>query len=122
MDTSRFLVPGLSREFPYIPSMPSIPGPVSFRNGGSVTIDVQVGDLRPRETYTTDDDEMVLVVDEAGLTELTGTWKITVRGHHAVYEGTLNVPVVTRDITDVMQRLVAQDGDDDEPGPGEEED
>jgi hypothetical protein len=113
-DTSRFLVPGLSREFSYIPSVSTVPGPLSFRNGGSVTIDVQVGDLRPRETYATDDDEMVLVVDEAGLTELTGTWKITVRGHHAVYEGTLNVPVVTRDITDVMQRLVVQDVDDDE--------
>ena len=57
-----------------------------------MTIDVQVGDLRPLETYTTDDDEMILVVDEAGLTELTGTWKITVRGHHAVYEGALGDP------------------------------
>lgn len=122
MDTSRFLVPGLSREFSYIPSMPSIRGPVSFRNGGSVTIDVQVGDLRPRETYTTHDDEMVLVVDEAGLTELTGTWKITVRGHHAVYQGPLNVPVVTRDITDVMQRLVGEDVDGDEADAEDEED
>lgn len=121
-DTSRFLVPGLSREFPYIPSLPSIPGPLSFRNGGSVTIDVQIGDLRPRETYTTDNDEMVLVVDEAGLTELTGTWKITVRGHHAVYEGTLNVPVVTRDITDVMQRLIGQDVDDDKADAEDDED
>jgi hypothetical protein len=121
-DTSSLLVPGLSREFSYTPSMPSIPGPLSFRNGGSVTIDVRVGDLRPRETYATDDDEMVLVVDDAALTELTGTWKVTVRGHHALYEGTLNVPVVTRDITDVMQRLVGQDVDGDESEPEEAED
>jgi hypothetical protein len=117
VDTSSMLVPGLSREFSYSPSMPSIPGPLSFRNGGSVTIDVQVGDLRPRQTYVTDDDEIVLVVDDADLTELTGTWRITVRGHHAVYEGTLSVPVVTRDITDVMQGLVRQeDGDESDSG------
>lgn len=84
-----------------------------------MTIDVRVGDLRPRETYTTDDDEMVLVVDDAALTELIGTWKITVRGHHAVYEGTLHVPVVTRDVTDVMQRLVVPDADGDESEPVE---
>ena len=78
-----------------------------------------VGDLRPRETYTADDDEMVLVVDDAALTELIGTWKITVRGHNAVYEGTLHVPVVTRDVTDVMQRLVVPDADGDESEPEE---
>ena len=32
-DTSHLLVPGLSREFSYAPSLPSIPGPLSFRNG-----------------------------------------------------------------------------------------
>ncbi len=116
VDSASMLVPGLSREFSYTPTMPSIPGPLSFRNGGSVTIDVQVGDLRPRQTYVTDHDEMVLVVDvvdDADLTELTGTWKITVRGHHAVYEGNLVVPVVARDVTDVMRRLVGQDSDGD---------
>jgi hypothetical protein len=65
-----------------------------------------VGDLRPRQTYVTAADELVLIVDDPDLSELTGTWKITARGHHAVYEGVLTVPVVAGDLTEVMRRSV----------------
>lgn len=85
-------------------SLPS----VTFRNGGSVTVDIRVGDLRPRQTYRTRGDRLVLVVDqEANVAELTGTWKITARGHHKVFEGSLVVPVESRDVTAAMEHALA---------------
>jgi hypothetical protein len=104
LDRSMFSVPNLGG-YTYAPSMPSISN-LNFRNGGSVNIDVQVGDLRPRQAYRTDDDELVLVVDGDDLHELTGSWRITARGHHAVYEGNLVVAVEHRDMTPVMERLL----------------
>jgi hypothetical protein len=37
---------------------------------------------------------------------LSGTWKVTAGGHHAVYEGRLVVPVEHRDMTAVMERVL----------------
>jgi len=120
VDNSMFRGLELPRNFPYMPT----PGPVSrfhFRNGGSVNVEVAVGDLRPREVYQTDDDEMVLVTGDADSTQVTGTWKITARGHHAVYAGSVVIPVERRDITTLMQRLLSRlrkddDTDDDSSG------
>ena len=102
VDYSSIIPSGLST---YIPPMPSLPSSISFRNDGSVTVNVDVGDLRPLHTYRTDDD-LVLVVDDENRTELNGTWKITARGHNAVYEGNLVMPVETQDITTRMERLL----------------
>lgn len=103
VDRSMFSVPHLP-SYPYLPSAPSLPS-LNFRNDGSVNIEVQVGDLRPRQAYRTEDDEVALVVDE-DLPEVSGTWTITARGHHAVYEGRLAVPVERRDMSPVMERLL----------------
>jgi hypothetical protein len=85
-------------------SLPS----VTFRNGGSVTVEVKVGDLRPRQTYRTRGDLLVLVGDpEARVAELSGTWKIAARGHHSVFEGSLVVAVASRDVTAAMERALA---------------
>lgn len=105
VDRSVFSVPSLASSYAYMPSVTSLPS-VNFRNGGSVNIEVQVGDLRPRQVYRTDEDELALVVDEEDLPELSGTWKITARGHHAVHEGGLVVPIEHRDVTAVMERLL----------------
>lgn len=105
VDSSMLGVPNLASRYPYMSSVPSLPT-VNFRNGGSVNIDVHVGDLRPRQVYRTEEDELALVVDGDDLTELSGIWKITARGHHAIYEGRLVVPVEHRDITAVMERLL----------------
>jgi hypothetical protein len=104
VDRSLFGAPHVP-SYPYMSSVTSVPT-VTFRNGGSVDIAVQVGDLRPRQAYRTDGDEVALLVDEGDLSELSGTWRITARGHHAVYEGRLAVPVERRDITPVMERLL----------------
>lgn len=65
----------------YPPVVPKSLPSVTFRNGGSVTADIRVGDLRLRQTYRTRSDRLVLVADpEADVAELSGTWKITARG------------------------------------------
>ncbi len=47
------------------------------------------------------------MVDDDSLTELTGTWKVTARGHHAVFEGDFVIPVQTRDFTAGMSHLLS---------------
>jgi hypothetical protein len=101
------LTAGLLSNSHYVPPATYVPSSLTFRNDGSVTVEVSVGDLRPRKTYRTDGDEMVLVVDGDGLTELRGTWKVTARGHHAVFEGELVIPVEPRDFTAGMTHMLS---------------
>ncbi|MCU1482167.1 MAG: hypothetical protein JWQ19_2953 [Subtercola sp.] len=118
VDRSMFSVPNFgSSSYQYAPTVPTLPT-VNFRNGGSVNIQVHVGDLRPRQVFRTHKDDLALVVDEDGLTELSGTWKITARGHHAVYEGRLAVPIEPRDMTPVMERLLRRLRKEDVDGGG----
>ena len=74
-------------------SMPSLPSPTTFRNSGSVDIDIDLGDLRPRQRWSTGEEEMVLFLRTTGVTEIHGTWTMTARDHHRVFTGTLTVPV-----------------------------
>ncbi|NUT51785.1 MAG: hypothetical protein HOV94_31510 [Saccharothrix sp.] len=55
--------------------------------------------------YDTDPDEFALVVRAPDITELRGSWRITARGHHRVYEGELTVPV--GQLNDVQERIRA---------------
>ncbi|WP_367127867.1 hypothetical protein [Saccharothrix sp. HUAS TT1] len=66
---------------------------VLYRNDGSTTLTVTLDALRPRSVHDTDPDDFALVVHAPDLTELRGTWRITARGHHRVYEGELTIPV-----------------------------
>ncbi|MDJ0338696.1 hypothetical protein [Cryobacterium sp. PH31-O1] len=87
---------------PYVPSLPSA---TQFRNSGSVDIEMSVGDLRPRQAWTSDEDHMVLVLRTAGLAEVQGTWAMTARDHHRVYRGTLTVSVASPvDLTAQVRR------------------
>ncbi len=43
-----------------------------------------------------------------GLTELSGTWKITARGHHAVYAGRLVVSVEHRNMTAIVAPMLGR--------------
>ncbi|MGP3536012.1 hypothetical protein ACTU3I_14525 [Microbacterium sp. RD1] len=77
---------------------PSIPGTyvapsVSFRNGGSVDLDLDIGELRPLGTHESEDEEFVLVVADASLTSIHGTWQLTARDHNEVFTGEIDVPV-----------------------------
>ncbi|MEN2741625.1 hypothetical protein ABCS02_27895 [Microbacterium sp. X-17] len=94
------------RTFDPVLYMPS-PGPgstlasrSSWRNSGSVDIDVRVGDLRPQATFSTKDAESVLVIVGNTPEKVTGTWSATVRGYNAIFKGPLDVKVgKPRDLT-----------------------
>lgn len=80
-------------------AQPSIPGTyvppsVSFRNGGSVDLDLDVGELRPLGSYESEEDEFVLVVADASLASIRGTWQLTARDHNEVFTGEIDVPVM----------------------------
>lgn len=70
-----------------------LPGSTTFTNSGSVTIDLNIGDLRPRRTWSSDEEHSVLVLRRPDITEVNGTWELTARDHHKVFSGTLTVPV-----------------------------
>lgn len=94
------------------PSLPSsyVPPSVSFRNGGSVDLDLNVGDLRPLGTYKSEDEEFVLVVADKALTSIRGTWQLTALDHNQVYTGEIDIPVAdTRDVTESARQILKLD-------------
>jgi hypothetical protein len=83
------------------------PPSISYRNGGSVTLDLTVGDLRPRGVYESEEQEIVLVVEDASIGEIHGTWELTARGHNQVYTGDLVVPVLpVHELTPVAEQIL----------------
>ena len=94
------------------PSMPTSPRSVTFKNSGSVDIHMAVGALRPRQTWSADDEGMVLVLRNPDIGEVDGTWTMTARDHHRVYRGTLTVPVGgTLDLTAILRETIESAGD-----------
>lgn len=99
---------------PYFPSV-AVPSAhqssLEWRNSGSVNLCLDVGDLRPREEYVFDDEELILVVPaEADTEAVRGTWEITARGHNEIYTGTIVVEVVDPvDLTNAMRILLGLD-------------
>jgi hypothetical protein len=92
----------------YIPSIsPYIPSTISYTNGGSVTINLNVGELRPRGTFQSEQDEIVLVVMDQGLTTIKATWELTARDHNEVYGGEIALDVATpHDLTLVARQIL----------------
>ena len=68
-------------------STPYAPPSISYKNGGSVDFNLDLGELRPRGTYESEDEEVVLVVADRSLTSIHGTWELTARDHNDVYAG-----------------------------------
>ncbi|MGW4116579.1 hypothetical protein ACWEFJ_37375 [Actinosynnema sp. NPDC004786] len=96
---------------------------VLYRNGGSTTLTVTLDALRPRSAHDTDLDEFALVVDAPDITELRGTWRITARAHHRVYEGELAVPIrQLGDADEVMRAVLMPDDAGDEADTEEDVD
>ncbi len=69
-----------------LPSTPHayVPPSVRFKNGGSVDLSFDIGELRPLGTYESEEEEFVLVVDD-DVPSIHGTWQLTARGHNEVY-------------------------------------
>lgn len=91
------------------PSNPGqyIPPSVSFRNGGSVDLNLDIGELRPRGSYESQDEEFVLYVVDPSLAAIHGTWQLTARDHNEVFEGEVTIPVASPvDVTDAARRVL----------------
>ena len=67
--------------------------PLDWKNSGSVDLTLDVGELRPRQTYSSDEDELVLFLPHVGEGDVSGTWEITARDHNDIYAGDLTVPI-----------------------------
>ena len=85
-----------------------IPPSISYKNGGSVDLNLDVGELRPRGTYESEDEEIVLIVADRSLASIRGTWELTARDHNDVYTGEIDVAVArNRDLTAVARQILA---------------
>ena len=105
-----FQVPGS-----FAPSLPYVgpPSRLTYENGGSVRVRLDVGGLRPRATFETDAYEgLVVLARDPGMDVVTSTWGLTARGHHERYEGKLTLPIAeVRDVAAfVTDRLRALRG------------
>lgn len=90
-------------------SHPSVAAPrsISYENSGSVDLNLDVGELRPRGSYESEDGAIVLVVTDCSLTSIRGTWELTARDHNEVYTGEIDVAVAERDLTAVGRQILA---------------
>lgn len=80
---------------------------ISYKNGSPMVLSLNVGDLRPRGTYESVDEEIVLLVKDRSLKSIHGTWELTARDHNDVYTGEIDIPVAgTRDLTDVARQIL----------------
>lgn len=92
-----------------IPSM--YRSPISWKNGGSVDITLDVGELRPRGEWLFDEDELTLVLPLTRDPHVIGTWEITASGHDDVFAGDIRVEVGPPiDLTDFMRRVLRLPG------------
>jgi hypothetical protein len=84
--------------------------PLDWDNSGSINLKLSVGELRPRHTFASDDDELVLVLPSGASSEVRGTWEITARDHNEIYVGELTVAVgEPLDLTDPIRGLLGLD-------------
>jgi hypothetical protein len=60
----RLFLPHAYLSSPALGYRPSIRRSMSWGNTGSVTLQFDIGDLRPRETYRCDDSDVILVVSD----------------------------------------------------------
>jgi hypothetical protein len=104
-DTRQVIAAATAAAFPNPPNI--LPSDTSWRGGGSVDIKVAVGDLRPEETYQSEDREAILVIRGELPPVVNGTWKATARGYNDVFAGALQVEVTKpEELTERMRRFL----------------
>lgn len=64
----------------------------SWSNSGSLDLTFDVGALRPLEVDMEDVD-VALITGDSLVSEFFGSWRLTARGHHAVYKGEVTIEV-----------------------------
>lgn len=81
--------------------------PLNWHNSGSVDLRLDVGELRPREEYVFDEQEIVLVLPADHHAPVEGTWEITARDHNEIYSGALDLQVGDLlDLTGALRKLL----------------
>lgn len=84
-----------------------IPPSTSWKNGGSVDVRVNVGDLRPEATFESDDAGTILVVRTTKTNAFQATWRATARGYNEVFVGAFEVAVdETTVLTDLFRKFL----------------
>lgn len=87
-----------------------MPSSISYENGGSVHLTVNIGDFRPRGVFESEDKELVLLVDDKEMKIIHGTWEITASGHNEVFSGEIDLPVEdAKDVTELAQFILGVD-------------
>lgn len=96
-----------------MPSQPTFPtykpSRTTWDNTGSVTISLDVGDLRPRGSVEVDEEEFVLWLPGGTENEAVtnGKWTITAVDHHRVFSGVVQLkPTKHADLTELLQELL----------------
>lgn len=88
---------------PYIPASDFRParthGVLRIASGSPAAVAMEMDDLRPQETFLSDDDEVVLVIlaDQVDGHPIRGTWRMTAEDVHEVFSGEFEVPVQVND-------------------------
>src|SRR5699024_11029346 len=76
----------------YLADLSTGPRRLNWNNSGSVDIRLDAGDIRPQSNEEFHEEEVALVLWAHRDPEpVRGSWSITARGHHHVYEGELSV-------------------------------
>lgn len=71
---------------------------------------LEVGELRPRGTYESEDKEFVLVMADHSVASVRGTWELTARDHNEVYTGEIDLAVASvQDLTANARHLLGLD-------------
>lgn len=96
---------------PSTPFVPGLPPRLTYENGGSIWLKLQVGDLRPRAAFETDSDEgFVVVVRNPEMATVRGVWALTARGHHERYEGDLSLSALPAvDASEMLSNRLSQE-------------
>lgn len=97
------------------------PSSSTWKNSGSVDVEVDVGDLRPEATFVTDDEETVLVIFGEAPESVEGRWRATTRGYNEVFKGKLTVELTEpRDLTRPLRHLLGLESPTDDVDNDEE--
>lgn len=97
---------------PHVPMFSDVPmpgshGQITFNNGGSVNVAATFDELRPRDSDETLADDLVLYTPADDPGDFEGTWRVTAKDHHVVYEGDLIVSTDHDfDLTSEVRRLM----------------
>ncbi|MEU1523939.1 hypothetical protein ABZ413_17235 [Nocardia rhamnosiphila] len=87
--------------------------PIGWENKGDaviVTIDLEY--LRPHPTWESPQPDVVLVLADNNLTEVTAEWTLTTQGHGEVYRGEpVSIPVRALSMADAVRSVTSKEDD-----------